>query len=188
MEVSRHEISTAERYADLVRVYLQPTFGSMPAGKLDAELLAADPARGCCGVGAAQQRLGVAHGVYIDGGRVVTSRPLDGFTAEPETPDPPGGLLAGGAASSPDMRDEGSGMLLSGAWDEPPLPEMLAAERARPAWLDELVSLHVLAEHGDQEAAATARAWIATDTDARRVWDGVENLREQLVEPPGISA
>lgn len=38
-EVSRHETSTAERYADLIRVYLQPTFGSMPAGKLDAELL-----------------------------------------------------------------------------------------------------------------------------------------------------
>ncbi len=39
MEVARHETSTAERYADLIRVYLQPTFGSMPAGKLDAELL-----------------------------------------------------------------------------------------------------------------------------------------------------
>jgi integrase len=39
MEVARHETSTAERYADLIRVYLQPTFGSMVAGKLDAELL-----------------------------------------------------------------------------------------------------------------------------------------------------
>jgi hypothetical protein len=46
-------------------------------------------------------------------------------------------------------------MLLSGAWDEAPSPEMLAAERAWPAWLDELVSLHVPADHGDQEAAAT---------------------------------
>jgi hypothetical protein len=79
-------------------------------------------------------------------------------------------------------------MLLSGAWDEPPLPEMLAAERARPAWLDELVSLHVLAEHGDQAAAAKARRWIATDVHARQVWEGVEDLREELVEPPGPSA
>lgn len=39
MEVSRHEASTAERYADIIRVYLQPTFGSTPAGKIDAELL-----------------------------------------------------------------------------------------------------------------------------------------------------
>jgi integrase len=38
-EVARHETSTAERYADLIRVYLLPTFGSMRAGKLDAELL-----------------------------------------------------------------------------------------------------------------------------------------------------
>jgi len=79
-------------------------------------------------------------------------------------------------------------MLLSGASDALPLPEVPAAERAQAAWLDELVSLHVLAEHGDEEAAATARAWLATDTDARQVWDGVEDLREQLVEPPGISA
>jgi integrase len=37
MEVARHETSTAERYADLIRVHLQPTFGSMAAGTLDAE-------------------------------------------------------------------------------------------------------------------------------------------------------
>jgi hypothetical protein len=79
-------------------------------------------------------------------------------------------------------------MLHPGAWDLPPLPEVLAAERARPAWLDELVSLHVLAEHGDQEAAAAARDWIASDTDARQVWDGVESMRAQLGTPPGITA
>jgi hypothetical protein len=39
MEVARHETSTAERYSNLIRVYLQPSFGSMAAGKLDAELL-----------------------------------------------------------------------------------------------------------------------------------------------------
>ncbi len=39
MEVSRHEASTAERYSDLIRVYLGPVLGSMPAGNIDAELL-----------------------------------------------------------------------------------------------------------------------------------------------------
>ncbi len=39
MEVSRHEQSTRDRYADLIRVYLRPTFGSLAAGKVDAELL-----------------------------------------------------------------------------------------------------------------------------------------------------
>jgi hypothetical protein len=81
-----------------------------------------------------------------------------------------------------------AGMFVSGAWDAPPLPEILAAERDRPAWLDELVSLHVLAEHGDQTAAATARRWIAGDADARRVWEGVEHLREQLTPPSAVGA
>ena len=39
MEVSSHESSTRERYADLIRLYLRPTFGTTPAGKIDAELL-----------------------------------------------------------------------------------------------------------------------------------------------------
>jgi len=39
MEVSRHEQSTRDRYADLIRVYLRPTFGSLAAGKVDTELL-----------------------------------------------------------------------------------------------------------------------------------------------------
>lgn len=39
MEVSTHEESTRERYADLIRLYLRPAFGAVPAGKLDAELL-----------------------------------------------------------------------------------------------------------------------------------------------------
>jgi integrase len=39
MEVSDHDESTAERYADLIRIYLRPTFGATPAGKIDAEVL-----------------------------------------------------------------------------------------------------------------------------------------------------
>jgi hypothetical protein len=39
MEVSNHDESTEERYADLLRIYLQPTFGGTPAGKIDAEVL-----------------------------------------------------------------------------------------------------------------------------------------------------
>ena len=39
LEVSRHERSTRARYDDLIRVYLRPTLGTTPAGKVDAELL-----------------------------------------------------------------------------------------------------------------------------------------------------
>ncbi|WP_433035612.1 tyrosine-type recombinase/integrase [Actinomycetospora sp. CA-053990] len=39
MEVSDHDESTAHRYADLIRIYLRPTFGGTPAGKIDAEVL-----------------------------------------------------------------------------------------------------------------------------------------------------
>jgi integrase len=39
MEVSDHDESTQERYADLIRIYLRPTFGATPAAKLDAEVL-----------------------------------------------------------------------------------------------------------------------------------------------------
>ena len=39
MEVSNHDESTAERYADVIRLYLRPTFGATPAGKIDAEVL-----------------------------------------------------------------------------------------------------------------------------------------------------
>ena len=39
MEVSNHDETTAERYGDLIRIYLRPTFGATPAGKIDAEVL-----------------------------------------------------------------------------------------------------------------------------------------------------
>ncbi len=39
LEVATLEDTTRERYDDLIRIYITPTFGSMPAAKLDAELL-----------------------------------------------------------------------------------------------------------------------------------------------------
>lgn len=39
LEVAELEESTRERYEGLIRIYLAPTFGAMPAAKLDAELL-----------------------------------------------------------------------------------------------------------------------------------------------------
>ena len=45
----------------------------------------------------------------------------------------------------------------------------------RPAlWRDQLVELHVLADHGDWEAAAAAAAWLAEDELARQAWDTVQ--------------
>lgn len=48
------------------------------------------------------------------------------------------------------------------------------------AWRDRLVDLHVLAEHGDQAAAAEARAWITADERAHRAWHEVEARCDQL--------
>jgi integrase len=39
LEVAELEDTTLERYQDLIRIYIAPTFGDMPAAKLDAELL-----------------------------------------------------------------------------------------------------------------------------------------------------
>ena len=39
LEVAELEDTTRERYQDLIRIYIAPTFGDMPAAKLDAELL-----------------------------------------------------------------------------------------------------------------------------------------------------
>jgi integrase len=39
LEVASLEDTTRERYDDLIRIYITPTFGSLPAAKLDAELL-----------------------------------------------------------------------------------------------------------------------------------------------------
>ncbi len=39
LEVAALEATTRERYDDLIRIYITPTFGSLPAAKLDAEVL-----------------------------------------------------------------------------------------------------------------------------------------------------
>jgi integrase len=39
LEVAELEDTTRERYQDLIRIYIVPTFGDLPAAKLDAELL-----------------------------------------------------------------------------------------------------------------------------------------------------
>jgi hypothetical protein len=39
MEVADLEVTTRERYEDLIRLHIIPTFGDLQAGRLDAELL-----------------------------------------------------------------------------------------------------------------------------------------------------
>jgi hypothetical protein len=62
-----------------------------------------------------------------------------------------------------------------------PSVELSDADRESD-WLDHLVELHVLAEHGDASAAASAADWIAVDEQARQVWESLDRLRDQL--PP----
>lgn len=45
---------------------------------------------------------------------------------------------------------------------------------------DQLVEWHVLASHGDHDAARAAQAWLATDIEARRDWDTVQRACEQV--------
>jgi hypothetical protein len=60
---------------------------------------------------------------------------------------------------------------------QPPSPGTVAAGlRTR----DRLVELHVLAEHGDDAAAAEAGEWLRDDPDARYVWEQVEALCGQV--------
>ena len=58
--------------------------------------------------------------------------------------------------------------------------ELVNDEPVRPQWIDRLVELQVLAEHGDTGAAAAAAIWIAQDPQARRVWEGVERTCDQV--------
>jgi anti-anti-sigma regulatory factor len=53
-------------------------------------------------------------------------------------------------------------------------------EATPPEWIDRLVDLHVLAAHGDTDAAAQADRWMADEPDARRLWDSVAGTCEQL--------
>ncbi|MFC4942846.1 hypothetical protein [Pseudonocardia sp. GCM10023141] len=57
----------------------------------------------------------------------------------------------------------------------PPLPVEAAG-----SWRDRIVDLHVLAENGDPDAAATARQWLDRDAEARRVWDEVEQTCDRI--------
>lgn len=66
-------------------------------------------------------------------------------------------------------------------WDLDPPDDVVAGEATRPAWLDRIVELHVLAAHGDTAAGATAAEWIASDHEARRVWDVVERACRDLL-------
>jgi hypothetical protein len=50
----------------------------------------------------------------------------------------------------------------------------------RPQWIDRLVELHVLADSGDSDAAAVAASWIAEDTEARRMWEDVQRVCDQV--------
>ncbi len=68
-------------------------------------------------------------------------------------------------------------------WNVPPSFELVGAYAPAPPWLERIVELHVLAEHGDGTAAAVAAEWTARDPDARHVWDQVERTREQLGNP-----
>jgi hypothetical protein len=55
------------------------------------------------------------------------------------------------------------------------------------AWRSQIVELHVLAEHGDIEAASAAERWMATDRAARRLWDEVDtDCREIRNGVPGV--
>lgn len=53
-------------------------------------------------------------------------------------------------------------------------------EVADARWLDRLVELHVLAEHGDPVSAEVADQWIASDVEAREVWLSVERVRDRV--------
>jgi len=56
----------------------------------------------------------------------------------------------------------------------PAAPSVPVLQVGSPAWRDRLVELHVLAEHGDVEAATEAERWLAEDDSARRHWELVE--------------
>jgi hypothetical protein len=56
-----------------------------------------------------------------------------------------------------------------------PNPERDNLTRQPAGWRDQLAELHVLADHGDREAAAMAAAWLAEDELARQAWDTVEH-------------
>jgi hypothetical protein len=52
-------------------------------------------------------------------------------------------------------------------------------------WRDALVELHVLAEHGDLDAASEAARRLARDADARQAWDAVQQACDTVRTPTG---
>lgn len=73
-------------------------------------------------------------------------------------------------------------MLHRNAWDLDALPEFVALESTRAPWIDWLVDLHVLSEHGDPDAIAAAGRWMS-DPEARRVWNQVQDSCQSLRAP-----
>ena len=55
------------------------------------------------------------------------------------------------------------------------VPEWKGLAGQSAQWRDQLVELHVLADHGDRQAAAAAAAWLAEDELARQAWDVVQH-------------
>lgn len=68
------------------------------------------------------------------------------------------------------------------AWDS---GEPRAPRPAAEAWIDQLTSLHVLSAHGDLEADAQARDWIASDPEARRVWNTIADTCQAVPRDGG---
>jgi hypothetical protein len=85
-------------------------------------------------------------------------------------------------------RQYGEQTIHRNAWDLDALPELVALESARAPWLDQLVELHVLSEHGDTTATEAAGRWMSTDSEARRVWDEVQRSCDQVRAAGGTSA
>jgi hypothetical protein len=46
-------------------------------------------------------------------------------------------------------------------------------DRSPGTWMDRLVELHVLAEHGDAGALAEAQLWMGRDDRVRAAWETV---------------
>lgn len=59
-------------------------------------------------------------------------------------------------------------------------PTAFTPQPAVGEWRDRLVELHVLAEHGDADAAAHAAGWLAVDDAAHDAWHAVERTCHQL--------
>jgi hypothetical protein len=62
----------------------------------------------------------------------------------------------------------------------PRRPQSVEQQWVEQQWIDRLVELHVLADNGDSRAAAAAASWIAEDTEARRVWEDVQRVCDQV--------